>query len=39
MTALPSIREESWIPTLRETDEAWEHTPEYEGFRPVPGVR
>jgi hypothetical protein len=24
---------------LRETDEAWEHTPEYEGFRPVPGVR
>jgi hypothetical protein len=24
---------------LRETDEAWEHTPEYKGFRPVPGVR
>lgn len=24
---------------LRETDEAWEHTPEYEGFRPVPGMR
>jgi hypothetical protein len=24
---------------LNETDEAWEHTPEYEGFRPVPGVR
>jgi hypothetical protein len=24
---------------LRETDEAWEHTPEYEGFRPVPGTR
>jgi len=23
----------------RETDEAWEHTPEYEGFRPVPGLR
>jgi hypothetical protein len=23
----------------RETDEAWEHTPEYEGFRPVPGMR
>jgi hypothetical protein len=22
---------------LSETDEAWEHTPEYEGFRPVPG--
>jgi hypothetical protein len=24
---------------LGETDEAWEHTPEYEGFRPVPGMR
>jgi hypothetical protein len=24
---------------LRETDEAWENTPEYEGFRPVPGMR
>src|SRR3954467_9734588 len=24
---------------LRETDEAWEHPPEYEGFRPVPGMR
>jgi len=24
---------------LRETDEAWERTPEYEGFRPVPGMR
>ena len=24
---------------LRETDEAWEHTPEYEGFHPVPGMR
>jgi hypothetical protein len=24
---------------LRETDEAWEHTPEYDGFRPVPGMR
>jgi hypothetical protein len=24
---------------LRETDEAWEHTPEYEGFRPVAGMR
>ena len=24
---------------LRETDEAWEHTPEYEGFRRVPGMR
>jgi hypothetical protein len=24
---------------LRETDEAWEHTPEYVGFRPVPGMR
>lgn len=24
---------------LRETDEAWQHTPEYEGFRPVPGMR
>ena len=24
---------------IRETDEAWEHTPEYEGFRPVPGMR
>jgi hypothetical protein len=24
---------------LAETDEAWEHTPEYDGFRPVPGVR
>jgi hypothetical protein len=24
---------------LNETDEAWEHTPEYEGFRPVPGMR
>ena len=24
---------------LRETDEAWEQTPEYEGFRPVPGMR
>jgi hypothetical protein len=24
---------------LRETDEAWEHTPEYEGFRSVPGMR
>jgi hypothetical protein len=24
---------------LRETDEAWEHTPEYEGFRPVSGMR
>lgn len=24
---------------LQETDEAWEHTPEYEGFRPVPGMR
>jgi len=24
---------------LSETDEAWEHTPEYEGFRPVPGMR
>ena len=24
---------------LRETDEAWEHTPEYEGFRPVQGMR
>jgi hypothetical protein len=24
---------------MRETDEAWEHTLEYEGFRPVPGVR
>jgi hypothetical protein len=24
---------------LRETDEAWESTPEYEGFRPVPGMR
>ena len=24
---------------LRETDEAWEHTPEYEGFRPMPGMR
>ena len=24
---------------LRESDEAWEHTPEYEGFRPVPGMR
>jgi hypothetical protein len=24
---------------LRETDEAWDHTPEYEGFRPVPGMR
>jgi hypothetical protein len=23
----------------RESDEAWEHTPEYEGFRPVPGMR
>jgi hypothetical protein len=22
-----------------ESDEAWEHTPEYEGFRPVPGMR
>jgi hypothetical protein len=22
---------------LRQTDEAWEQTPEYEGFRPVPG--
>jgi hypothetical protein len=24
---------------LRETDEAWEHTPEYEGFRPVRVMR
>ena len=24
---------------LRETDEAWERTSEYEGFRPVPGMR
>ena len=24
---------------LQETDEAWEHTPEYDGFRPVPGMR
>jgi hypothetical protein len=24
---------------LQQTDEAWEHTPEYEGFRPVPGMR
>jgi hypothetical protein len=24
---------------LKETDEAWEHTPEYDGFRPVPGMR
>ena len=24
---------------LRESDEAWEHTPEYEGFRSVPGMR
>jgi hypothetical protein len=24
---------------LTETDEAWEHTPEYKGFRPVAGVR
>jgi len=24
---------------LNETDEAWESTPEYEGFRPVPGMR
>src|ERR687895_2420771 len=24
---------------FRESDEAWEHTPEYEGFRPVPGMR
>jgi hypothetical protein len=24
---------------LSETDEAWEHTPEYDGFRPVPGMR
>ena len=24
---------------LHETDEAWEHTPEYEGFRPVQGMR
>jgi hypothetical protein len=24
---------------LRQTDEAWEQTPEYEGFRPVPGMR
>jgi hypothetical protein len=24
---------------LRESDEAWERTPEYEGFRPVPGIR
>ncbi len=24
---------------LRQTDEAWEHTPEYDGFRPVPGMR
>jgi hypothetical protein len=23
----------------RESDEAWEHTPEYAGFRPVPGMR
>ena len=23
----------------RESDEAWEHTPEYEGFRPMPGMR
>lgn len=23
----------------RESDEAWEHTPVYEGFRPVPGMR
>jgi len=24
---------------MREIDETWEHTPEYEGFRPVPGMR
>jgi hypothetical protein len=24
---------------LSETDEAWENTPEYEGFRPMPGMR
>jgi hypothetical protein len=24
---------------LSETDEAWEHTPEYDGFRHVPGMR
>jgi hypothetical protein len=24
---------------LRESDEAWEHTPEYEGFRPLAGMR
>ena len=24
---------------LRESDEAWERTPEYEGFRPVTGMR
>jgi hypothetical protein len=24
---------------LQETDEAWEHTPEYDGFRAVPGMR
>jgi hypothetical protein len=24
---------------LQQTDEAWEHTPEYDGFRPVPGMR
>ena len=24
---------------LTESDEAWEHTPEYEGFRPLAGIR
>lgn len=24
---------------LKESDEAWEHTPEYEGFRPLAGMR
>jgi hypothetical protein len=24
---------------VRETDEGWEHTPEYEGFRPVLRMR
>jgi len=23
---------------LRETDEDWEHTPEYRGFRPAEGM-
>jgi hypothetical protein len=24
---------------LAESDEDWEHTPEYRGFRPLPGTR